>query len=70
MEKQTFRPYAETSGSVFQELLAHAVGSSDNYLPKSVVAYQLKYTNSTAKREKYQNEGNFEVMATLVCIRS
>jgi len=66
MEKQTFRPCTETSGSVFQELLAHAVGSSDHYLPKSVVVYQRKYTNSTAKRQKYQIEGNFEVMATLV----
>jgi hypothetical protein len=66
MGKQTFRPYTETSGSGFQEGLAHAVGSSDHYFPKSDVVYQLKYTNTTAKRQKYQTEGNFEVITTLV----
>jgi len=30
------------------------------------VVYQLRYTNTTAKRQKYQTEGNFEVRATLV----
>ena len=66
MGKQTSRPYTETSGLAFQEGLAHVFGSSNHYFPKSDVVYQLKYTNTTTKRQKYQTEGNFEVIATLV----